>query len=475
MENNNGGGNMADGNSREYKAKNAWLEMEEAEKIEINKFSDRYANFITENKTEREFVKGAEKILKEEGFKELEKKEGLNMGDKIYSINRQRGLIAAVIGERDLIDGLCLIGSHIDSPRIDLKPNPVFEKGDLTFLDSHYYGGIKKYQWVTIPLAIHGIVVKENGEKVSLNVGENENDPVFYITDLLPHLGKEQMKKKMSKAITGEQLNILIGSKPLAKNDDDSEKIKNGVLKLLEEKYEINGEDFVSADLQIVPAFKARDVGFDRGLLAAYGQDDRVCSYSALEAILDQESPEKTSMVLLTDKEEIGSMGNTGMQSHFFENTVAEMVNKFYDKYNDLILRQVIQNSEALSGDVNAAYDPDFSDVFAKNNSAFLGKGIVLTKYTGARGKAGASEATAEFIGKIRSLFNEKGVIWQIGEIGKVDKGGGGTIAQFLANYNMDVLDAGPALLSMHSPYEVASKVDIYHTYLGYSTFYAQK
>ncbi len=460
-------------NNNEYKAKNAWLEMEDVEKEEINKFNNKYADFLSENKTEREFVKSTLEILKNEGFQDIEEVDDLEAGDKIYNINRERGLIAAVIGKEELNTGLHIIGAHIDSPRLDLKPNPLFEKGDLGFLDSQYYGGIKKYQWVTIPLAIHGIVVKDNGEKISINIGENEEDPVFYITDLLPHLGQDQMKKKMAEAINGEQLNILIGSKP-KDDEDEKEKVKKAILDLLQEKYEISGEDFVSADLQVVPAFKVREVGFDRALLAGYGHDDRVCSYTALEALLDQEETEKTAMILLTDKEEIGSMGNTGMQSHFFENTVAEMIAKYYEKYNDLYMRKTIENSEALSGDVNAGYDPDFSEVYAQNNSAYLGKGIVLTKYTGSRGKSGSSEATAEFIGKIRSLFNKTGVIWQIGELGKVDKGGGGTIAQFLANYNMDVLDAGPALLSMHSPYEIASKVDVYNTYLGYSAFLNQ-
>mgnify|MGYP006297758105 CR=1 FL=1 len=456
-----------------YQSQNAWLEMEEEEKEEIDSFNKKYADWLTENKTEREFVRSAIELLKAEGFKNIDQVENLSKGDKVYSVNREKELIAAVIGNQDFKNGLHIIGAHMDSPRIDLKPNPLFEKEDLTFLDSHYYGGIKKYQWVTIPLALHGVVVKEDGSKVNINIGEAEEDPVFYISDLLPHLGKDQMQKKMSEGISGEQLNVVVGSIPIRDDEDDeaSEKVKQSILNLLKEKYNITGEDLVSADLEIVPDFKTREVGFDRGLLAGYGHDDRVCSYSALRAITDIEVPSKTAVALLVDKEEIGSMGSTGMKSRFFENVVAEMVSGYYENYSDILVRKVLQNSEALSGDVNAAFDPDFSDVYAKNNSAFLGKGIVLTKYTGARGKSGSSEATAEFTGKIRSLFNDAGVIWQIGELGKVDKGGGGTIAQFLANYSMDVLDAGPPVLSMHSPYEITSKVDVYNTYLGFFAF----
>lgn len=458
-------------NKKGYQAKNAWLEMEDVEKEEIFKFNSDYGEFLTKNKTEKEFINSAVKLLESEGFSKLEDVETLGAGDRVYSVNRGRELIAAVIGSEHMEQGLNIVGAHVDSPRIDLKPNPIFEKGELTFLDTHYYGGIKKYQWVTMPLAIHGEVVKEDGSKVTLNIGEADDDPIFYISDLLPHLGQEQMKKKMSEAIDGEQLNVVIGSIP-ADDEDDKERVKTAVLNFLEEEYNITAEDFISADLELVPAFKTRDAGFDRGLLAGYGHDDRVCSYNALRAVIDIEKPAHTAVALLVDKEEIGSMGSTGMQSRFFENTVAEMASKYDGSYNDLLLRNILQNSEALSADVNAAFDPDFSDVYAENNSAYLGKGIVLTKYTGARGKAGSSEATAEFVAKVRSLLNKAGVIWQIGELGKVDKGGGGTIAQFLANYSMDVLDAGPPVLSMHSPFEIVSKVDVYHTYLGYSVFF---
>ena len=321
-----------------------------------------------------------------------------------------------------------------------------------------------------MPLALHGVVVKEDGSKIELKIGEKDDDPVFFISDVLPHLGKKQMEKKMSEGITGEKLNVVIGSIPV--NDEDAkEKVKNALLDHLEKEYNITGEDFVSADLQIVPAFKTRDAGFDRGLLAGYGHDDRVCSYTALEAVFDINSPKYTAAILLMDREEVGSMGSTGMQSHFFEDQVAEMVNLYYDDYSELLLRRVLQNSKVLSADVNAAYDPDFAEVYAEHNSAYLGKGVVISKYTGSRGKSGASEASAEFMGEVRSLFNQTGVYWQIAELGKVDEGGGGTIAQFLANYNMDVVDCGPAVMSMHSPYEVVSKADVYHTYLGYSVF----
>jgi aspartyl aminopeptidase len=313
--------------------------------------------------------------------------------------------------------------------------------------------------------------MKEDGSKININIGEAEEDPVFYISDLLPHLGKDQMQKKMSEGINAQKLNIVIGSIPVDDEEED-EKVKAAILKLLKDKYDISGEDFISADLEVVPAGKTRDVGFDRGLLAGYGHDDRVCSYTALRAVIDLEDPSHTAMALLVDKEEIGSAGNTGMQSHFFENIVAEVTNLVYDDYSDLLVRRILNNSRAISADVNVGYDPDFPEVYAKNNSAYLNKGLVLTKYTGAKGKAGSSEATAEFTAYMRSLFNEAGVLWQIGELGKVDKGGGGTIAKYMANYNMDVIDSGPPILSMHAPVEVVSKVDVYNTYLGYFVFF---
>lgn len=460
---------------KEYKPVNGWLEMEDVEREEIFSFNKDYAEFLDDYRTEREFVKGAIGLLEAEGFKNLEEFTELKKGDKFYKVNRDKAILAAIVGEKSLEEGLRIVGSHIDSPRIDLKPTPLYEDSELAYFSTHYYGGIKKYQWVSIPLALHGVVIKEDGTKVEINIGDKEGDPVFYISDLLPHLGKDQMAKKMSEGITGEQLRLIIGSIPARKKDgeekDSGKKVKSAVLDYLFEEYGISEEDLISCELQIVPALKSRDVGFDRGLLAAYGHDDRVCSYPALRAILDVENPVYTAMVLLVDKEEIGSMGNTGMQSHFFENTVAEMVNLTYENYSNLLVRKTIENSKCLSGDVNAAYDPNFPEVYAKDNTPYLGKGVVITKYTGARGKGGSSEATAEFVAEIRGLFNNAGVIWQTGELGKVDQGGGGTIAQFLANYNMDVLDCGPAVLSMHAPYELVSKVDVYNTYLAYQVF----
>ncbi|MDZ7673294.1 MAG: aminopeptidase [Halanaerobiales bacterium] len=455
-----------------YVAKNAWLEMEDVEKKEVFEFNSDYGTFLEQNKTEREFTKSSVELLEEQGFKNISEYDSLKEGDKVFAVNRDRQLIAAVMGKKDLKEGLKIVAAHMDSPRIDLKPNPLYEDGGLAYFGTHYYGGIKKFQWVTIPLALHGLVIKEDGTRVEIRIGDKEDDPVFYISDILPHLGKKQMKKKMNEAINAQHLNLVIGSIPLDDEDsDENDKIKSAVLKHLEDEYDITGEDLISADLQIVPADGVRDVGFDRALLGGYGHDDRVCSYTGLRALLDINTPEYTAVTLLVDKEEIGSMGSTGMQSRFFENFVAEMTSKYYEKYSELDLRKILEKSSSLSGDVNAAYDSNFSEVFDKRNAAFINKGIVLTKYTGARGKAGSSEATAEFMSQVRSLLNNAGVIWQVAELGKVDEGGGGTIAQFLANYNMDVLDAGPAVLAMHSPYEVVAKIDVYNTYLAYLTF----
>lgn len=453
-----------------YQAKNAWTEMGKAEREEVFAFNKNYAKFLTENKTEREFARAAIAELEAAGFKNITEYEKLKKGDKVYVENRSRALMAAVIGEKDLKKGLKIVGSHIDSPRLDLKPNPLYEDGEMAMFKTHYYGGVKKYQWVTMPLALHGVVVQDDGTKIEVKIGEKGDDPIFFISDVLPHLGKKQMKKSMNEGISGEQLNVVVGSIPVA-DDEAKNKIKTAVLNHLENEYDFTEEDFISADLQVVPAFKTRDAGFDRALLAGYGHDDRVCSYTALEAILDVKDPDYSSVLLLMDREEVGSMGSTGMQSHFFEDQVANLVDLYYDDYSELTVRKVMQNSKVLSADVSAAYDPDFAEVYAKHNSAYLGKGIVISKYTGARGKAGASEASAEFMGEIRGIFNKAGVIWQTAELGKIDEGGGGTIAQFLANYNMDVVDCGPAVLSMHSPYEVVSKADVYHSYLAYNVF----
>mgnify|MGYP006290667897 FL=1 len=460
-------------NEKSYKAKNAWLEMEDVEKEEVFGFNKEYGKFLEDNKTEREFTTASVELLEEEGFKDISEIDTLNEGDKVYGVNKGRQLIAAVIGKKELKEGMRIVAAHMDSPRIDLKPNPLYEDGGLAYLGTHYYGGIKKFQWVTIPLALRGVVMKEDGTKVKISIGEKQDDPVFYISDILPHLGKKQREQKMSEAINAQHLNLVVGSIPLDDEEENNEndKIKSAILEHLEKEYDITGEDLVSADLQIVPADGVRDVGFDRALLGGYGHDDRVCSYTGLRALLDLNVPEYTAVTLLVDKEEIGSMGATGMQSRFFENFVAEMTNKYYEKYSELDLRKILESSSSLSGDVNAAFDSNFSEVFDKRNAAFVNKGIVLTKYTGAWGKAGSSEASAEFMAKVRAMLNKAGVIWQVAELGKVDEGGGGTIAQFLANYNMDVLDAGPAVLSMHSPYEVVGKIDVYNTYLAYLTF----
>ena len=375
-----------------------------------------------------------------------------------------------MIGKKPVSEGISILGSHIDAPRLDLKQNPLYEDTELAFFKTHYYGGIKKYQWLTIPLAIHGVVVKGDGTSVEIVIGEDEDDPVFNITDLLPHLAREQMQKKMSEAVTGEGLNVLLGSMPY-KDDKVKEKVKLSILSILNKRYGIMEEDFQSAELEIVPAQKARDVGFDKSMVGGYGQDDRVCAYPALRALLDTEAPERTVVCLLTDKEEIGSMGNTGAKSSLLVDFVANIIALTEDAYSDLKLRSCFSRSKMLSADVNAAVDPNYESVYEKRNATYLGHGIVLQKYTGARGKYDSSDASAEFFGEIRKLFNDNGIMWQTGELGKVDEGGGGTIAQFAANLGIDVLDCGIAVLSMHSPFEITSKIDIYMTYNAYKVF----
>lgn len=454
-----------------YSNKNMFTEATAEEKKEIFDFCDGYRKFITEAKTEREFCEMTCRELEKAGFKPLESIEKLNAGDKVYTVNRGKGGIAAVIGSEDIENGVNIVGAHIDSPRLDLKPNPLYEDTGVAYLKTHYYGGIKKYQWTTIPLAIHGVAALTDGTQIKIVIGEDDNDPVFCVTDLLPHLATAQMTKKMTEGIVGENLNILVGH--LGCEDEDvKETVKFNVLKILNEKYDICEEDLLSSEIEVVPALKARDIGLDRSMIGGYGQDDRVCAYSALKAVLDIKNPKKTAVCLLVDKEEVGSMGATGMQSRNFENVMAKICSKLKDNYNDIILRDTISNSTCLSADVGAAHDPNYPDVTEKNNSAILGGGVLLTKYSGSRGKGGASDASAELVAKIRRVFNDNGVKWQIGELGKVDCGGGGTIAQFVANLDMDVIDVGTPLLSMHSPYEVASKFDVYMTYKGYREFY---
>ena len=456
----------------EVDRKNLWLKFSQDEEDQVFEFAKRYKDFMDENRTEREFIRGTVAELKAAGFKDITETDQLTTGDKVYAQNREGAVLAAIIGQEKLTEGLKIVGAHVDSPRIDLKPKPLFEEKEMAFFTTHYYGGVKKYQWVTLPLAIRGVVVKEDGTKLDISIGMDPEDPIFYITDLLPHFGKEQAKKKLSEAIDAAQLNSLVGTRPVA-DEDEKEPVKKALLNLIKEEHDLEEEDLISAELQLVPALLARDVGLDRTLLAAYGHDDRSCSYTALQALLElQETPEKTAIMLLVDREEVGSMGNTGMQSTFFENTIAKLLNLTESNYSDLDLRQALENSTALSGDVTQAFDPDYPESSSKHNTPYLNQGVVMTPYTGARGKGGSSEASAEFKAYIRGIWNKYNVTWQAAEMGAVDKGGGGTIAQFLANYNMDVLDCGPAVLSMHAPYEVLSKADLYMTKEAYRTYY---
>ncbi|SNX52815.1 aminopeptidase [Thermoanaerobacterium sp. RBIITD] len=453
-----------------YKNINGWPRVSSEEKDKIFEFAEDYKVFMSECKTEREVADRIIKIAEENGFIDIETATNLKPGSKVYYNNKGKSVVMAVIGNESMQTGFKASAAHIDSPRIDLKQNPLYEDGGLGLFKTHYYGGIKKYQWVTIPLALHGVVVKENGDKITFKLGEDEKDPILYITDLLPHLGKEQMEKKMADAITGEALNPIIGSIPLS----DEISVKPNLLKLLNEKYGIVESDFLSSELELVPAYKPRDIGFDRSMIGAYGQDDRICAYSVLRAILDVKNPEKTAVAIFADKEEIGSMGNTGLQSRFFENAIAEILEK-HEGTTDIKLRKTMKNSELLSADVSSAFDPLYPDVSEKLNTAYIGNGICLTKYTGARGKAGSNDANAEFVAKVRRIFNENNVIWQTGELGKVDIGGGGTVAQYAASYGMDVVDCGVALLSMHSPYELSSKLDLYMGYKAYKSFLESK
>lgn len=456
------------------KVENAWEKYTEKQKKEVFAFSDEYKKFMSRCKTERECVKESIRIAEANGFRNLDtiikNNETLNPGDKVYAINMEKALALFVIGARPMEDGLKILGAHIDSPRLDLKQNPLYEDTSLAFFDTHYYGGIKKYQWVTLPLAIHGVVVKKNGARVSVVIGEDEDDPVVGISDLLVHLSQTQLEKKGNKVVEGEDLNVLIGSIPLNGKDKEKEKVKNNILKLLDEKYGIDEEDFKSAELEIVPAGKARDYGIDRSMIMAYGQDDRVCAYTSLMAMMDIKDVDRTCVCLLVDKEEIGSVGATGMQSRFFENTVAEVMDR-KGEYSELKLRRVLKNSKMLSSDVSAAYDPNYPSVMEKKNAAYFGYGIVFNKYTGARGKSGCNDANAEYIAELRDILDKDNISFQTAELGKVDQGGGGTIAYILASYNMEVIDCGVALHNMHAPYEVSSKADIFETYKAYKAF----
>ena len=410
------------------------------------------------------------KMLDENGFKCICEYETLNPGDKVYYINREKSMYLAVIGEDSIENGVNIIGAHADSPRLDLKPNPLYEDNEFAYFKTHYYGGIKKYQWTTIPLSIHGVIVKPNGEKITVNIGENENDPIFTITDLLPHLAQEQMEKKLKEGVSGEDLNLLIGSIPYDSNV--SEGVKLNILNILNQKYGITEADFLSSEIELVPAMKCRSMGFDNSMVAGYGQDDKICVYTELTALVNMsKTPKKTAVCIISDKEEIGSMGNTGMESHVFDTFMSEILNKLgVNKPN--LLDKVFCNSKMLSADVDAALDPVYSYVSEKNNASYLGRGIGLNKYTGARGKSGASDANAEFVAEVRNIFETNNIRYQIAELGKVDVGGGGTIAYILANKGIDVIDCGVPVLSMHSPYEVTSKLDLYEAYKGYKAFW---
>ena len=469
--------------------KNLWCTYGSGEIKKLNALCDSYKDYLSKGKTERLCVSESVKLAEKEGFHDLDQliKSGkkLKAGDKFYATYMKKTIVLGILGKESLTCGTNILGAHIDSPRLDIKQNPLYEKSEFAYLDTHYYGGIKKYQWVTLPLALYGVVVKKDGTVVDIAVGDAADDPVFCVTDLLVHLAGKQMGKTANIVVEGEALDVLIGSRPLAKDDsgkkskkkDDEENgkdsknaVKANILKLLKDKYGIEEDDFLSAEIEVVPAGEARDLGFDRSMIIGYGHDDRVCAYTSLKALLDCKNPRRTALCILSDKEEVGSMGATGMESRFFEDTLAEVMN-LTDEYSDLNLRRALRNSRVLSSDVSAGYDPLYSSAFEKNNSAFFGHGIVFNKYTGARGKGGSNDANAEYMAELRKIMDDNNVGYQTAELGKVDEGGGGTIAYILANYGMRVIDSGVAVLCMHSPWEVASKADIYEAYKAYSAF----
>jgi len=464
--------------------KNTWETYNAKQLKEVDSFAREYMDFLDNGKTERECIDQIVNMAENAGYQELEAlvKAGkkLKAGDKVYAVWMNKSIVLFQIGTRKMVDGMNILGAHIDSPRLDVKQNPMYEEGGFAYLDTHYYGGVKKYQWVTIPLAIHGVVVKKDGQTVEINVGDNEDDPVFFISDLLIHLAQEQLEKKANKVIEGEALDIIIGNKPLTidkkkKTDDKEEKaekdaVKKGILDILQKSYGIEEEDFISAELEVVPAGKAREAGFDRSMILAYGQDDRVCAFSSLKAMLEVGKTERTACCILVDKEEIGSVGATGMQSRFFENAAAEVMN-LLGEYSELNLRRCLAHSCMLSSDVSSAFDPAYASSFDKKNVAYLGGGMVFNKFTGSRGKSGSNDANAEYLGHIRAVFEKEKVNFQTAELGKVDLGGGGTIAYILALYGMNVIDSGVAVLNMHAPWEATSKADVYETKRGYVAF----
>ena len=452
--------------------KDGWEDLDTNQREEVFNLSKRYMDFLNVAKTEREFIKHARKMADENGYRDIMEFQTLKPGDKIYFVNRDKSMYLAIVGEKSIEEGLHIIGSHVDSPRLDLKPNPLYEDTGLAYFKTHYYGGIKKYQWTTIPLSMHGVIVKANGEKIEINIGDNEEDPIFTITDLLPHLAQDQMDKKLRNGIEGENLNLLIGSIPF---DDKkvSEKVKLNILNILNQKYGITETDFNSSEIELVPAFRARSLGFDGSMVAAYGQDDKVCAYTSLQAMMELQNVKNTAICILSDKEEIGSMGNTGMESHMFDFFISEILNKLGVNRPNL-LDKVFCFSKMLSSDVDAGYDPIYASVSDKYNAGFLGKGIALVKYTGSRGKSGGSDANAEYVAWVRNLLEKNNIKYQLTELGKVDIGGGGTIAYILANKGADVIDCGVPVLSMHAPYEVTSKYDVYSAYKTYKAFWEE-
>ena len=452
--------------------KNAWLKYDSHAKNEIFEFCEGYKNYLSVAKTERECIHEAIRLAEEKGYKNLnaliKNNETLKPGDKVYANNKDKTLALYLIGKDSIENGMRIIGSHVDSPRLDLKQNPLYEDSDLALMDTHYYGGVKKYQWVALPLALHGIVVKKDGTKINVVIGEDDNDPVLGISDLLIHLSANQLQKKANEVIEGEDLNVLVGNMPLEGAEKNA--VKENILLLLKDKYDFEEEDFISAEFEIVPAGKARDLGLDKSMVIGYGQDDRICAYTSLMALLEVENVEKTSVILLVDKEEVGSIGATGMHSRFFENSLAEVMDRM-GQYSELRLKRAMQNSLMLSADVTAAFDPNYPSVCEKKNTAYFGRGLVFSKYTGAIGKSGCNDANPEFIACLRKIMENNNISYQTAELGKVDQGGGGTIAYILAQYNMEVIDCGVALQNMHAPWEVSSKVDIYETKNGYKAF----
>ncbi|MCQ2080226.1 MAG: aminopeptidase [Lachnospiraceae bacterium] len=460
--------------------KNTWTTYTDAQLKKVDAFAKEYMDFLDNGKTERECVDTIVNLIEKQGYVELSKivdsNKKLKAGDKVYSVNMNKSVAMFHIGKKPLKDGMNILGAHIDSPRLDVKQNPLYEDSEIAYLDTHYYGGIKKYQWVTIPLSLHGVIVKKDGSTVIVNIGEEDDDPVFFVSDLLIHLSQEQLEKKASKVVEGEALDIIVGNKPLIIKPDSKAKdnkkdlVKSNFLDILSKMYDVNEEDFLSAELEVVPAGKAKEAGLDKSMILAYGQDDRVCAFPSLKAILDVKSVDRTSCCLLVDKEEIGSVGATGMRSNFFENTVAEIISLCED-YSELTLRKCLVNSAMLSSDVSAGFDPSYASAFEKKNAAFLGHGMVFNKFTGSRGKSGSNDANAEYIAHIRNIFEKDKINFQTSELGKVDLGGGGTIAYILALYGMNVIDAGIAVLNMHAPWEATSKADIFETYRGYVSF----